>query len=323
MGAGAKFLAKRPFEGVEKLDVQAYLTTRLQFDSKLEWRWQRHGYWGRPRMGWEGFYTPFSYYGSGNDPAERGKIIYSPLGGKVFIASLYPLVGSWQIRLDGEIQAVEMTHISADGGDSLRQTVLPSTTPGIDGGWQDQGKISLIWDSRDDEDLPARGVFAGMLLGHSSPALDFDYGSYEIFFARYWSWWPSLEGAGKISHRGVTGGAPFYERPALGDRKTLRGIPDRRLRDRQAEAIQTEIRYAFHLALPFIADWFGDTWQVAAFGELGRVEKDIPSVLESRWHPSAGVGGRLLIKERLGAMRGDLGFSGYGFGLYVDFNQAF
>jgi hypothetical protein len=34
------------------------------------------------------------------------------------------------------------------------------------------------------------------------------------------------------------------------------------------------------------------------------------------------VGGRLIIGRRLGAVRGDLGFSRFGYGLYVDFNQA-
>ena len=62
---------------------------------------------------------------------------------------------------------------------------------------------------------------------------------------------------------------------------------------------------------------------MAAFGGAGRVGEDFRSASGETLHWAGGVGGRLIVGSRLGALRGDLGFSRFGYGLYVDFNQAF
>jgi len=103
----------------------------------------------------------------------------------------------------------------------------------------------------------------------------------------------------------------------------LRGITRKRLRDNSAQALQAEARYLFALKLPLIARYLGYQWQIAAFGGCGRVGEDFAGASREALHWSGGVGGRLIIGKRLGALRGDLGFSEYGVGLYIDFNQAF
>jgi hypothetical protein len=62
---------------------------------------------------------------------------------------------------------------------------------------------------------------------------------------------------------------------------------------------------------------------MAAFAGAGRVGADFASASREEIHAAAGAGGRLLIGKRLGAVRGDLAFSRFGYGLYLDFNQAF
>jgi hypothetical protein len=323
LGVGGKWIARDPIPGWSRLEAHTLVTTRAQFEFKSTLRFGPHGYWGDPRIGLESYYTPYSYYGRGNDPAEAQKLIYEPLGLRFSGETFYPILYRFKVRLAVMGQAVRMQSIHSNSTQAYRDLILPPNTAGYNGGNQDLWESTLEWDGRDDEDLPRQGLHTGLKVGHSTPLSDFNYGKGELFSVLYWLPHPNIEWAAKALHRGIFGAAPFYDWPALGERKLLRGIPDRRLRDRQAEALQSEVRYTFKLALPLIASWFGDTWQIATFGEMGRVEKDFNSIMRSQWHPSGGVGGRLLVKHRLGALRGDLGFSGYGLGLYIDFNQAF
>ena len=109
----------------------------------------------------------------------------------------------------------------------------------------------------------------------------------------------------------------------MGDENVLRGVNHKRFRDRSAQAAQAELRFGFPLALPYIDAWLGHEWQLATFVETGRVGSTFASASQADLHFSSGVGGRLLIGKRLGAVRGDLAFSSYGFALIIDFNQAF
>jgi len=83
------------------------------------------------------------------------------------------------------------------------------------------------------------------------------------------------------------------------------------------------LRFNFPLALPIIRSWLGKDWQIATFAETGRVGSDFEDASHAALNFSGGVGGRLIFNNRVGAMRGDLGFSEHGVALIVKFNQAF
>jgi hypothetical protein len=53
------------------------------------------------------------------------------------------------------------------------------------------------------------------------------------------------------------------------------------------------------------------------------VGSDFAAATRAAAHFSGGLGGRLLVGRRQGAIRGDLAFSAYGAALIIDFNQAF
>jgi hypothetical protein len=338
LGVGAKWIARDPIPGWSRFDIHGYATTRAQFDIKAGFRHQpvalarsasgSVGWAWEPRWTLEGYDTPFSYYGPGNRPAKSHQLIYEPFGFQAKLENrLMPMgeqgASPWRMRFQVGWQWQTMLAMGESMTDSLRDAVLPPTTPGYSGGALDWWEIAFEYDSRDDEDLPVRGLWAGTIWGHSSPLADFDFGRGEVFAAAYSPLGHGWEVASKVMHRAVFGPAPFSEKPELGNRKLLRGIPDQRLRDNQAQALQGELRWGFPLKLPWIARYFGQEWQLAAFMEAGRVGPDVREVLKEEWHPAVGIGGRLLIHDRLGAMRGDLGFSEFGWGLYVDFNQAF
>jgi outer membrane protein assembly factor BamA len=222
-----------------------------------------------------------------------------------------------------ETRFVEMTAFEATGGGPPDPDVLPPDLAGYRGGWDGLLGLALEFDTRDDESLPSRGWHAGQRVGRSPPGLDYGYAALETWTAAYAAPHPRWETAVKVQQATVLGRAPFYAYPYLGDKRLLRGISEKRLRDRSAQAAQAEVRWGFRLALPLIARYFGEDWQVAAFGGAGRVGEDFRSALGETLHWAGGVGGRLIIGRRLGALRGDLGFSRSGYGLYVDFNQAF
>jgi hypothetical protein len=111
--------------------------------------------------------------------------------------------------------------------------------------------------------------------------------------------------------------------PNLGNEDQLRGVPHKRFRDKSAQLATAEVRFGFPLRLPLIASWLGKDWQVATFGETGRVGDTFDEASRGKLNYSGGVGGRLIFNDRVGCMRGDLGFSEHGMALIVKFNQAF
>lgn len=323
-GGGGKFL-HRAFLGGDELDLQIYGTTKGQAEAKIEHRrlhWAG-GPW-RSRLEAEGFFYPESWFGGGNHPRDADEEVYTPLGGRSELEVGRTLDSG--LLAHGFFQArwVDMRDMPAAPGTSgPGVTPLGPNLPGYLGGWDDLAGIALEYDTRDDERLPSRGWHAGQRLAHSLAGGDYAYGWIETWLAHYSRPWPAWEFAAKGFQQTVIGRAPFYALPYLGDKRLLRGIPEKRLRDRSAQALQAELRWTFRLALPLIARYFGDTWQMAAFGGAGRVGSDFGDAGREEIHAAAGAGGRLLIGKRLGAVRGDLAFSRFGYGLYVDFNQAF
>jgi hypothetical protein len=337
-GIGAKWIARNPLPGWNRFDIHGYATTRSQFDIKANFRHEPlrlpllatlpNQVVVEPRFLLEGYDTPFSYYGPGNNPLQEHQLTYEPLGFQSRLETRWmwkqaERVMPWKIRMQAGVNWQNMLAVGETMSDSLRNLVLPSTTPGYAGGGFDWWELAFEYDTRNDEDLPSQGIWMGTIWGHSSPLATFDFGRGEVFAAAYLPLGAAWEVAAKASHRAVFGPAPFTEKPDLGNRKVLRGIPDQRLRDNHAESIQAEIRLGFPLALPLISRLLGKDWQLVGFAELGRVGNHLSAIQQAQWHPAAGLGGRLIIHDRLGAMRGDIGFSEYGWGLYIDFNQAF
>lgn len=323
IAGGGKFL-HRAFLGADDLDFQVYGTSRGQAEAKLE---HRRLHWAgsdwRSREEAEAFYYPESWFGGGNRPRDEDEQIYTPLGGRGEIEVGHPLGAGFLARAMWQVRHVEMRDMPAPGGPGTPPTPLAPELPGYGGGWDDLAGLSLELDTRDDERLPSRGWHAGHRFAHSLARIDYSYGWIETWLARYANPWPAWELAAKGFQKTAVGRAPFYAWPYLGDKRLLRGIPEKRLRDRSAQALQAELRWSFRLALPLVARFFGDTWQMAAFAGAGRVGADFATASREEIHVAGGAGGRLLIGNRLGALRGDLAVSRFGYGLYVDFNQAF
>src|SRR5690606_22991586 len=106
--------------------------------------------------------------------------------------------------------------------------------------------VGMEWDSRDEPHLPSRGWHAGQT--YSRPlAGDFNYGLAQTWLTQYAACGGRVESACEVSQSWIDGHPPLSALPVLGDRKTLRGLPDKRMRDFCTQSLEAEIRYGFPL----------------------------------------------------------------------------
>lgn len=270
-------------------------------------------------------YFPDSYFGGGNAPADSNEIEYSPLGGYAsasFTRPLLPGHDALRFYAGARTEAWKITGASRVDGRPGAADVLGPHVTGHDGGVADLWETGLEYDTRDNQDVPARGLHVVQRLG-TTLAGEFDFRSSETWFTAHETLGRHWEIAGKLWQRTLSGTAPFFMQPDLGNEDRLRGVPHKRFRDNSAQLAQAEIRFGFPLRLPIIASWLGKDWQIAAFGETGRVGRTFADASRASLNHAAGVGGRLIFNDRVGCMRGDLGFSEHGVALIIKFNQAF
>lgn len=325
VGIGLGTLAVHPAQprAGSRMEYGILLTTRGQTEMRVSNR--TADFLGTP---WEATFeggfqrSPDNYWGGGNSPADADEVEYTPLGGYAFTEFIRPLPGPANLFAGLRVDLWEIDDIRRANGNPGAAAVLGPHVTGHDGGVTDHWEIGLEIDTRDNKDVPSRGVHAGQRLGLSA-AGDFRYQAAETWAAGYRALGARWEIAGKLWQRTLFGDPPFFLEPALGNEDVLRGVPHKRFRDRSAQAAQAEIRFGFPLALPAIDAWLGRDWQIAAFAETGRVGPDFAAASRESLNYSAGFGGRLVFNDRVGAMRGDVGFSRHGLAVIIKFNQAF
>ncbi len=268
---------------------------------------------------------PDNYFGGGNNPVDADKVEYSPTGGYGFMRFTRPLPfihPAVQVVAGVRAEGWDITGIRKDDGSPGADLILGPHVTGHDGGVADLWELGVEYDSRDSRDVPTRGLHVAQRLG-TSLAGDFAFQTSESWIAAHGTLGPRWEVAGRLWQKTMFGDPPFFVQPDIGNEDVLRGVPNKRFRDRSAQAAQAELRFNFALALPLIHSWLGKDWQIATFAETGRVGDSFTDASRGDLHYSGGVGGRLIFNERTGAMRGDLGFSPHGVAFIVKFNQAF
>jgi hypothetical protein len=327
VGVGAMVVNPASPRPGSRMEYRLLYTTRGQAETRVSNR--TRNFWGsRWEARFEADLQRFldNYFGGGNDPADADEVEYIPTGGYAFTAWSRRILPSITPAVNfvggARVDAYRINHIARVNGDSGAEAILGPGVTGYRGGVADQWTAGLEYDTRDNKDVPSRGVHAGQHFGTSLGGTS-DFRSAESWFAAYDTWRKHWEVAGKLWQKTLFGDPAFFVEPNLGNEDVLRGVPHKRFRDKSAQALQTEIRFGFPLVLPIIDSWLGHDWQVAAYGETGRVGSGIREASGENLHFSGGVGGRLIFKNRVGAMRGDLAFSEYGYALIVKFNQAF
>ncbi len=182
---------------------------------------------------------------------------------------------------------------------------------GAEGGVSSGLGFSWNWDTRDNVFYPTNGVYSwikavyyGQWLGGS-----FDFNRYEVDIRQYNTLKPEQILAFEVYLQTAAGTPPFYELPALGGQRIMRGYYQGRYRDRTLFATQAE--YRFHIKGRFGA---------VAFAAVGDVASSVRDVKILDLKPSFGGGLRFKFNQVENVnLRMDVGFgrgtSGVNFGL--------
>lgn len=310
-GGGVKLRWQDPMDKPGYMDLTAFTTVRGQsnVDAAVErdsldgvWRLTGYGEFGK---------FPEHWFGPGNPPVDSLDGLYTPVyaGGYVQVSRWLPGGFSVGGRLHAENTAIHTDHqgVFRDEG-----------WMGIGGGTDFDASVVLEREGRDLKQNPKAGSFLSLKFQAALPGADFDWQDLALDASDAASF-GDFTAVGRLRHEEAMGEIPFWELPFLGYRKSLRGLPDKRLRGRAVQCAGAELRWNGPV---LAACGFAVPTQLAVFGELGRSggHENVWSA-SPRW--AAGVGGRLPLAGGKAVLRVDYGWSAYGSGLYVDFGQAF
>lgn len=181
-----------------------------------------------------------------------------------------------------------------DEGSTLLGAELAAAGRPAPGGWSNHLRAGLVWDTRDREVGPRRGVWSDVLVKWAGEPLGSNR-SFSVWTAtdrRYYSVADRLVFANRLLLQNTAGDPPFYElqvvqtsfriREGLGGSETLRGIPKNRYTGKGLFVWNAELRWtaggfallgrSFHVVLSA----FSDSGRVWASGvDLGELLTDL------------------------------------------------
>lgn len=174
---------------------------------------------------------------------------------------------------------------------------------------------SWNWDTRDKVFYPTKGgyhqlkgIYYGQWLGGS-----FDFNKYEIDLRHYQQIKPQHIVALQVFAQTVGGTPPFYELPALGGQRIMRGYYQGRYRDESLMAGQVEYRTHIYKRIGAVG--------FAGIGDVGTRLRDI-KIRDLK--TSLGVGARFLFNKAENVnLRADIGFGRETSGVYFGLEEAF
>ena len=186
---------------------------------------------------------------------------------------------------------------------------------GIDGGASTGLGLSWTWDTRDQVFYPTHGryyqlksVFYGSWLGG-----DFDFNRYDVDLRQYISLKPQQILALQGYVQCIGGNPAFYEMPALGGQRIMRGYYQGRYRDEVLAAVQTEYRGHIRGRLGFVA--------FAAVGDVGTRLVDV-KIKDLKTSLGGGIRFKFNQAENVN-LRADIGFGRGTSGVYFGLEEAF
>ena len=207
---------------------------------------------------------------------------------------------------------------------------------GRGGGWANFLLVGLMFDSRDDQEVPTTGLLseASMQIGGGLLGADFSYRRITLVNTHYWkprglSDQNPYVLVTRVVFENLGDEAPFYELTEVGGSirgvevgggSLMRGYRSRRFADRHKMLYSSELRRTFQSAR-----WRGHYFETVGmlFADAGRVASRASDVLgPADLHPSAGVGCRVTWNSQL-SIRSDLAISPEGQVVLLSFGNLF
>jgi outer membrane protein assembly factor BamA len=264
------------------------------------------------------------FFGFGNSSHEDEESNYT---NNDTLAELYP--GFWIVPKLGFAYKMRIRSHGLSSGqvDSLPFIAVEHPgVPGLDRGTYWTHRLELIWDSRDDIDIPSRGVFGIVYAEGTDEAI----GSATSFFKFGWEWrqfvplswrnWSAvLAMRALIDYVSAGDDTPFWEMSALGGRNALRAFGADRFIDFNRSLGSVELRvpvYGRHI--------FGvnPVLELAPFFETGQVFDGVTQSPVDDLHIAYGMGFRAVIRPQIVAFV-DVGFGYEGSAVFSGVNYPF
>jgi hypothetical protein len=297
---------------LSEIALYSFITTRLQFGSVLDnavySNKNKYFFLGRTR--YQQF--PLLYYGIGPD---------APLTNPVTVESEYfqfrqrvlrNIVNNWYAGLEIDFQRLGRVNFE----NSSREYDFPV---GAQGSTSSGVGAAIVYDDRKNVLNVRKGNFleAGFLTYSGALGSTYPFRSY-LIDARMYRPLGNRKRilAAQVFGTFMNGTVPFNNLAMLGGSELLRGYYQGRYRDKNLMAIQAEVRW-----LPF---GFSRRWGGTAFAGLGTVAPTLATFRKDQFRWTVGGGVRFLFFQRKDVyLRGDVGLTAEGTGIYFSLGEAF
>lgn len=223
------------------------------------------------------------------------------------------------LTLDGVLRLKGSYTTVSDRGANTRFYLDPPTE--AESGWVNTAGVGLLLDTRDSEFDSRYGQRTEIGVDLSSSFFGSSYSFYEL--SAHWKGFLSLTEntvlAQRVALKYNRGDTPFWELPALGSSRGLRGFALNRFLGDSSVLYMAELRRWFF-------SFFEDEIKVGAhlFYDTGRVFSRFDSDrLFNNWQNSWGAGGAFTLFNPDLIFRGEIGFSGEDYGIYAGVGYAF
>ena len=206
---------------------------------------------------------------------------------------------------------------------------------GRSGGWANFLVAGVMYDSRDDQEMPTVGMLseASIQLGGAVLGADYAYQRITLINTHYWRpSWPQAKPCVLVTRavfENLGDDAPFYELTEVGGSirgievgggSFMRGYRSRRFADRQKMLYSGELRRTFKSVR-----WRGHYFETLGmiYVDAGRVASSVTDVLDpAGLHTSAGIGYRATWNSQL-SIRSDFAVSPEGQVFLLSFGNLF
>ncbi len=315
-GAGGIVTFYTSEEGIlrpSKVTLSGYYTTKEQYKFSLgpQLYFGRNSLFISTNLDY-GYYVD-KYWGTGNDSPEIDTEEYTSrafgLDVNVQFTPIENMIGNTRVGIVYDLWNNDIE----DKGEN--PYLLAGDVTGEDGGVSSGLGLNWIWDTRNDIFYPTGGGYSqvkAMFYGEDLGS-DFDFNRFEIDVRQYISLRSKKIIAYQIFFNAVNGTTPFYELPALGGQRIMRGYYQGRYRDETLLASQVEYRSSLRGRLGYVA-----------FAGIGDVADNLNGLSLKDMKASLGFGLRFKFSKTENVnLRADIGFGRDTNGVYFGLEEAF
>ena len=182
----------------------------------------------------------------------------------------------------------------------------------------------LVWEGRDHEFNPTRGNYAeaGFAIGSSILGSNYSLITAEYDFRQYYSFYliRDITFAVRFSGKNTSGEVPYWELAYAGDEETLRGYYARRFLDDNVAILNTELR-TWLFQIPSSDIKIGGTLFIDTASTYSNGTAINTAILNRK--QTLGFGGLMTLFTPDFIIRGDIGFSDEGYGIYFSLGYMF